>query len=100
MMVMKKVLPRRTLLRAAGATIALPLLEAMVPALSAASRTAATAFPRLGFFYTPNGVFPANFHPAGSGGTDFELMPVLLPLKALRPHINVLSGLSNMGALA
>ena len=100
MMVTKKSLPRRTFLRAAGATIALPLLDSMVPALTAVSKTAAGGVPRLGFFYIPNGVFPANFHPAGSGGRDFELTPILAPLEDLGPYVNVLTGLSNRGALS
>ena len=98
--VTKRSLPRRTFLRAAGATIALPLLDAMVPAFAAGSAAATSAVPRLGFFYIPNGVYPTNFHPAGSGGTDFALTPILEPLKELRPHINVLTGLSNRGALS
>ena len=100
MLVTRRSLPRRSFLRAAGATIALPLLDAMIPALSAGSSTAAKGVPRLGFFYIPNGVFPSNFHPAGSGGTNFELTPVLQPLKDLRQYINVLTGLSNRAALS
>ena len=100
MMVTKRAFPRRTFLRAAGVTVALPMLDAMVPALSAGSLAAASGVPRLGFFYVPNGVYPANFHPSGSGGTNFELTPVLKPLQELRPHINVLTGLSNNGALS
>jgi hypothetical protein len=100
MTITRKALPRRTILRGAGATIALPLLDAMVPALTAQSRTAAAGVPRLGFFYTPNGVYPEHYHPKGNGGTDFELTPILMPLKDLRPHWNVLSGLSNRGALS
>src|ERR1700741_3072623 len=95
MLITKKALPRRTFLRAAGATIALPLLDAMVPALSAASTGAPAAVPRLGFFYVPNGMFLPNFHPAGKGGKDFALTPILKPLEPLRQHITVFSGLSN-----
>ena len=56
MIVTKMALPRRTFLRGAGATLALPLLDAMVPALTAASRTVAKGTPRLGYFYVPNGM--------------------------------------------
>ena len=95
MMVTKKMLARRTFLRGAGAAIALPFLDAMVPALSAASRTAAKGVPRLGFFYIPNGVYPSNFHPAGEGGTSFALTPILEPLQDLKQKINVITGLGN-----
>ena len=49
-------LPRRTFLRGIGATLALPLLDAMVPALTALAQTAAKPVPRIGFIYMPNGV--------------------------------------------
>ena len=72
MIVTKKALPRRTVLRGIGATVALPFLDAMAPALTATSRTAAApAIPRMGFVYAPNGIFLPNFHPAGSGGSDY-----------------------------
>ncbi len=56
MFIEKKSLPRRTFLRGAGAMLGLPLLDAMVPALSAMSKTAAKPVQRLGFVYIPNGV--------------------------------------------
>jgi hypothetical protein len=90
-------LPRRTFLRGVGATIALPWLDAMIPALSAAATTAPQ---RLGFVYVPNGMFLPNFHPAGAGGTSFQLTPILEPLASVREHIVVVSGLSNMPVLA
>jgi hypothetical protein len=96
MIITKMSLPRRTFLRGMGAAIALPWLDAMTPALRAA-----TAAPhRLGFFYVPNGMYLPNFHPAGNGGTAFELTPVLTPLASVREHIVVVSGLSNMPVLA
>ncbi len=70
----------------------------MVPALSAAP--ASTAPQRLGFVYVPNGMFLPNFHPAGPGGTAYELTPILQPLEALRSQVVVVSGLSNMPVLA
>jgi hypothetical protein len=100
MIITKQSLPRRTFLRGVGATIALPLLDAMVPALSATGGTAASGVPRLGFFYVPNGMFLPNFHPSGNGGTDFALTPILKPLEDLREHMIVLSGLSNMGVIS
>jgi len=92
MFITKMSLSRRQLLRGLGATIALPLLDAMVPALSAF----ATAKPvrRLGLVYTPNGVIMQNFTPATTG-RSFELTPILKPLEPVRDHVLVLSGLAN-----
>jgi uncharacterized protein DUF1552 len=96
MIITKMSMPRRTFLRGVGAAIALPWLDAMRPALSAA-----TVSPqRLGFFYVPNGMYLPNFHPVGNGGTSFELTPVLTPLAPVREHVVVISGLSNMPVLA
>ena len=100
MIVTKKALDRRTILRGLGATVALPLLDAMVPALSAATQTAASPVPRLGFFYAPNGMFLPNFHPAGDGGKNFLLTPILQPMEAYRDQMVVLSGLSNYGVVS
>ena len=61
-------LPRRTFLRGLGATVALPLLDAMVPALSPRPDGGERRVLRLGFFYVPNGMFLPNFHPAGTAG--------------------------------
>ena len=95
MIVTKKYLPRRTVLRGLGATVALPFLNAMAPALTAAARTAAAPIPRMGFFYVPNGMFLPNFHPAGDGGKSFAFTPTLKPLEPFKDQIVVLSGLSN-----
>ena len=100
MIVTRKSLPRRTLLRGLGATIALPFLDAMAPALTAVSKTAASPTPRMGFFYVPNGMFLPSFHPQGDGGTDFALTPTLKPLEAFRDQIVVVSGLSNSGVVS
>src|SRR2546427_6145188 len=97
MIISKLSLNRRTFMRGVGATIALPFLDAMVPALSAAAAADAV---RLGFVYVPNGMYLPNFHPAGEGGTAYELTPILKPLEALREHVVVVSGLSNMPVLA
>ena len=96
MIITKMSMPRRTFLRGVGAAIALPWLDAMKPALSAAT----VAPQRLGFFYVPNGMYLPNFHPAGNGGTTFELTPILTPLASVREHVVVVSGLSNMPVLA
>ena len=100
MIVTKKFLPRRTILRGLGATIALPFLDSMAPALTAAAQTAANPIPRLGFFYVPNGMFLPHFHPKGDGGPDFELSPTLTPLQPFKDQLVVLSGLSNSGVVS
>ena len=100
MIVMKKSLSRRTVLRGLGATVALPLLDSMVPALSATAQTVAAPVPRLAFFYVPNGTFPKNFHPSGNGGSGFDLTPVLQPLADFRDQLTVVTGLSNSGVLS
>jgi hypothetical protein len=97
MFITKKALPRRTFLKGAGVTMALPLLDAMIPALGAA--TVANPLSRLAFFYVPNGMFLPNFHPK-TVGSDFEFTPVLKALEPFREHVTVLSGLSNLGVLS
>ena len=100
MIVTKRYLPRRTVLRGLGATVALPFLDAMAPALTAVAKTAAQPIPRMGFFYVPNGMFLPSFHPAGEGGANFELTPTLKPLEPHRDKIVVVSGLSNSGVVS
>jgi uncharacterized protein DUF1552 len=97
MIISKKALPRRTFLRGLGATVALPLLDAMVPALSATSKTAAKPLCRLGFVYVPNGTFQPQWNPTGSG-TAFELSPILTPLAPFRDNVVVLNGLAQRQA--
>jgi hypothetical protein len=71
MMITKKHLSRRTFLRGTfGAAVALPFLDAMVPALTAQSRTAANAPFRFGAIYMPNGVFPETWHPTEVGSNS------------------------------
>ena len=100
MIVTKKALHRRTVLRGIGATVALPFLDAMAPALTATSRTPANPIPRLGFIYAPNGMFLPNFHPVGGGGRGFEFTPILRPLERFRDQMVVVSGLSNNGVVS
>ncbi len=100
MIVTKKALHRRTVLRGIGATVALPFLDAMAPALTATSRTPANPIPRLGFIYAPNGMFLPNFHPVGGGGRGFEFTPILRPLEPFRDQMVVVSGLSNNGVVS
>jgi hypothetical protein len=96
MIVTKKALSRRTVLRGLGVTVALPFLDAMTPALTAAAKPV----PRVGFFYAPNGMFLPNFHPTGGGGTNFALTPILEPLAPFRDQLVVVSGLSNTGVVS
>jgi len=92
MFITKVSLPRRTFLRGAGATLALPLLDAMVPALTAAVATAATPVRRLGVVYVPNGIDMDRWTPKAQGRT-FELTPILQPLAPFRDRMLVVSGL-------
>lgn len=90
MMVFKKSMPRRTFLRGAGATLALPLLDAMVPAFAASN--AAKPPLKLGFIYLPVGRIMENWTPA-TVGPDYELTPTLEPLAPFREQMLVISGL-------
>ena len=80
MIITKKALPRRTFLRGAGVTLALPLLDAMVPALTALAQTAAKPVQRYGFYYLPNGVAmthtDVNYWKPTTVGADFEFSPI------------------------
>jgi hypothetical protein len=103
MIITKMALPRRTFLRGIGVTVALPLLEAMVPALSAAAGTVARPVRRLGFVYAPDGMAitsAANFWKPQGEGTRLELSPILKPLEAFRDQMVVVSGLSQKQAEA
>ena len=94
MIVTKKHLSRRTVLRGLGVTIALPLLDSMVPALTALRATAAAPVRRLGAFYIPMGANMAEWTPA-SDGTAFDLPTALLPMAPFREHMIVLTGLNS-----
>ena len=97
MIIMKKAIPRRTVLRGVGATLALPLLDSMVPAMSALSKTPAKPTIRLGTVYVPNGIRMQQFTPA-TDGAAFEITPILEPLASFRDRILVLTGLANKEA--
>jgi hypothetical protein len=96
MIITKMALPRRTFLRGIGATLALPFLDAMVPALTAASKS---AYPkRLGFIYgSPNGIIQDALVPKAIGA-NFELSPILSPLAPVKDQLLVLSGLAHRQA--
>src|SRR5258708_36262946 len=94
MIISKMALPRRTFLRGAGVALALPLLDAMVPAFSVAAKSAARPVKRLGFVYTPNGATMSAWTPAGEGPALTELSPTLSPLAPFRDQVVVPTGLS------
>ncbi len=102
MILTKKRISRRAVLRGAGASIALPLLDAMVPAGVALAQTAAKPRTRMGFFYFPHGAFTGkwtdvnSWTPAGEG-RYFEISQVLKPLEPFRARMTVISGLRNRG---
>src|SRR5438876_6960277 len=87
-----KSLPRRTVLQGLGATVALPFLEAMLPAFSVRGSAAAKPVHRFQTFYVPNGMAMEYWLPKGEG-TAFELSPILEPLAPYRDQMLVLSGL-------
>ena len=90
MFITKKAIDRRTVLRGIGATVALPWLDAMGPALKAATPTK-----RFGAVYVPNGIVMENWTPTAEG-VDFGFTPILQPLQAFRDHLVVLTGLSSV----
>jgi hypothetical protein len=90
MIITKKHLPRRTFLRGAlGTMVALPFLDAMIPALSA--RAAARPF-RFGAIYIPNGIYPQLWHP-DAAGREFEFKPIMQPLEPFRSQLTTISGM-------
>jgi Protein of unknown function (DUF1552) len=91
MIITKKALPRRTFLRGMGAAVALPLLDAMVPSMTALASTAAGPVRRLGFVYMPMGCDLPRWTPPGSALT--ELSP---SLQSLRPFVDQLTVISNL----
>ena len=96
MIITKKAIPRRAVLRGIGATLALPLLDGMVPALSAIRKTPARGMRRFGVLYVPNGMAMDHWTPKGDG-TAFEFSQILQPMEPFRDRTLVLSGL-NPGA--
>ena len=88
-----KTLPRRTVLRGLGATVALPLLDAMHPAFTLRGRAAPGPVARFQAFYVPNGMAIPYWKPKGEG-TGYELSPILGPLASFKDQMIVLSGLN------
>ena len=97
MIVTKLALPRRTFLRGLGATVALPLVDAMVPAFSATVKSAAKPICRMGFIYVPNGVAmndSLNYWTPKGSGAGFDFSPILTPLVPHRDRLTIVSGLA------
>ena len=103
MFITKKHLSRRTVLKGAGVTLALPFLDAMVPAATALAQTAAAPKLRAGFFYLPHGAIMYNtshgpamdrWTPSGSGA-DFKLSPILSPLEPYKKYVSSFANLEN-----
>jgi hypothetical protein len=92
MFITKTSLSRRTVLRGMGASLALPLLDAMVPALTPTARTAAAPARRFGAVFVPMGERPSHWTPATSG-VGFEFSPILKPIEAFRDQIVVVSNI-------
>lgn len=96
MFISKKHLSRRAVLRGAGVSIALPLLDAMIPAATALAQTAAAPAPRLAFVYFPHGAVMHDWVPQQTG-SNFEYSRILKPLQPLNDYVTVVSGLRNKG---
>lgn len=97
MIVTKQHLARRTFLRGMGATLALPLLDGMIPAFSPRAEAAVRALRRLAVAYVPNGIQMERWTPAATGA-GFELTPTLAPLAPFRDRMLVVTGLANKPA--
>ncbi len=103
MFLTKKHLSRRTVLKGAGVSVALPLLDAMIPAGTALAQTAAVPKMRTAFFYLPHGAIMGNtshgpsadkWTPSGAGA-DFKLSPILSPLEPYKKYVNSFGNLEN-----
>lgn len=97
MFITKKHVARRTFLRGMGVSLALPLLDSMLPAQTPLAKTAAKPCPRIGFVYVPHGAVMDKWTPA-TEGTGFEFSPVLKPLEPFRDYVNVTSGFGHHAA--
>ena len=92
MIIFKKAIPRRTVLRGIGASIALPLLDAMIPALASAAEKKMPG--RVGYTYTPNGIIRERFRPLAAGA-NYEMTDILRNWEPFRDKLLVLSNLDN-----
>src|SRR5687768_1419326 len=92
MFITKHSVSRRTVLRGIGATLSLPLLDAMVPALTPTALTAATPTRRFGAIFVPMGERPSHWTPPTTGN-GFEFSPILKPIEKFRDHVTVVSNI-------
>jgi hypothetical protein len=97
MFLTKKHISRRTVLRGLGVSMALPLLDSMVPAQTPLSKTAANPVPHMGFIYFPHGAVMNLWTPAKEG-TDFEFPAIIKPLERFRKQLTIVSGMGNRAA--
>jgi len=95
MMIFKKSISRRAMLRGVGASFALPMLDAMVPAFAEAAPSLTPT--RIGFVYFPNGAIPSKWKPT-TVGSNFELTQILKPMAPFKDSMMVISGLDNLQA--
>src|SRR4026207_1646613 len=103
MFIFKKHLSRRTVLKGAGVTLALPLLDAMVPAATALAQTAAAPKLRMGFFYIPHGAIMGNQShgpqmdrwPPSGAGADYKLNSILKSLEPYKRYVTSFGNLQN-----
>ena len=99
MYITRKHLSRRTVLKGTGAAVALPLLDAMIPAATALAKTAAAPKPRMAFVYFPHGAVMDKWTPKKEGA-DFDLPPIIASLAPFQKQLTVVSGLENKSAIA
>ncbi len=99
MFITKMHLQRRTVLKGLGASVGLPLLDAMIPASTALAQTAAAAKPRMLFVYFPHGAVMDKWTPK-KDGADFDFPPILAPLAPFQKQLTIISGLENKSAVA
>ena len=98
MFISKMSIPRRTFLRGAGATVALPLLEAMLPASTALAQTAAAPKPRFTGIFYPHGMAPGYWAPESEGPLPAKLPIIIESLDKVRDQTVVLNGLWSKSA--
>jgi hypothetical protein len=99
MFITRKHLSRRTVLKGAGYAVSLPLLDAMIPAATALANTVAAPRVRMAFVYFPHGAVMNQWTPKADG-PDFDLPPIIAPLKPFQKQLTVISGMENKSAIA
>jgi len=99
MYITRKHISRRTVLKGTGAAVALPLLDAMIPAATALAKTAAAPKPRMAFIYFPHGAVMDKWTPKKEGA-DFDLPPIIASLAPFQKQLTIVSGLENKSAIA